>query len=63
MFLQYNETERIAIGTYHFNNTDDTKSPMVLCNTHYKLGKIYAYNETYFYDKTVVKSKYPIIEY
>ncbi len=57
IFLQYNDTERIAIGTYHFNKTDDTKWNVTLCNTHYEQGKIYAFNSTYFYDKSVRKSE------
>lgn len=55
---QYNETQELAIGTYHFNNTDDSKWNVTLCNTHYIQGKIFAYNSTYFYDKNVVTSKY-----
>ena len=56
--LQYNDTEKLAIGTYHFNNTDDTKYNVTLCNTHYTLGKIFAYNSTYYYDKNVKRSEY-----
>lgn len=55
-FLQYNETEKIAIGTYHFNMTDDSKWNVTLCNTHYIHGEIFAYNSTYYYDKSVKKS-------
>lgn len=52
--FQYNLTELLAIGTYHFTSHNDSKPPMKMCNTYYRLGKIEAHNESYIFDDTKV---------
>lgn len=51
---QYNKTQRIAIGTYHFSTINDTVDrEMVLCKTHYKQGRIWN-NQSFIYDSAHV---------
>jgi mucolipin 3/mucolipin len=54
-FFQYNLTEQMAIGTYHFSDPSDVKPPVEMCMTAYKLGKISAHNQSYIFDDTKVR--------
>ncbi|ELU05297.1 hypothetical protein CAPTEDRAFT_136028 [Capitella teleta] len=63
---QYNLTEKVAIGTYHFSNPNATKPPVVMCNTFYKIGKISAHNQSFLFDDTKIEDCFqllPVIEY
>ncbi|KAI0221993.1 Mucolipin-3 [Lamellibrachia satsuma] len=52
---RYNLTEELAIGAYQFNNSDDSKPPVVMCKVYYRVGKIWAFNESYIYDSDHVE--------
>jgi len=58
--LQYDETENIAVGTYQFIRQNKlSKVPrIVMCNTHYRLSKNWAHNQSYQFDAAQETSKF-----
>ena len=50
IYLQYQETEKLAIGTYNFDDSSDIMPPMKMCKERYKHGRIFAFNETFHFD-------------
>lgn len=52
VLFQYNKTETIAIGTYHFTMPNNSMEPIQLCKNFYEQGVIWAFNESYIFDST-----------
>ena len=53
--FQYNATEQMAIGAFHFSSQNNTKEAMRMCKKHYKEGHIAAYNQTYIFNSKIVE--------
>jgi len=52
--IQYRQTETLAIGAYDFTVANDTMRPVEFFKIHYKEGMIWAFNETYIFDSTLI---------
>ena len=48
--FQYDQTEKLAIGTYHFERKNHTEPRMSMCKEFYRKGKINATREHYEFD-------------
>ena len=58
--FQYNETEILAVGVFHFDSNDHNAPPVSMCRTRYKEGHIFAKNDTYEFDTHVVKGTHMV---
>ena len=48
--LQYNQTEDIAMGSFNFAYDNDTMPLPQMCLQYYRVGEIFAFNESYIFN-------------